>query len=371
MSQLVGQSLIVGVAGHHLTEDEKKFIVQNNIGGVILFARNLDTPAQIRELCLEIQSLSSQQADKAPLFISVDSEGGRVNRFKKPFTQWPPAARLGEIDNPTVSFHFALRMGQELRAVGINLNYAPCVDVFTNPKNTVIGDRAISSDVSKVERHASGLVRGFVKSGIISCAKHFPGHGNTLLDSHFDLPVESADRNRLESLELQPFKKAFRARVDMVMTSHILYENIDPDWPCSLSEIMVTQWLRNELRFRNVIITDDLGMHALTKRYSTEQIAVRSIQAGNDILLYCNEPDAPAVAVDALNKALKDGHLNQAQLQTSRDRVLNLKKERLVDVNPLPLEELADVIGSHDNLRIAEAIANRETPTGLLAESTT
>ncbi len=139
--------------------------------------------------------------------------------------------KLGDLDAPTVSFHFANRMGLEMKAVGINLDFAPCVDIFTNSANTVIGDRSISSDPEMVAKHASALVRGYIKAEIITCAKHFPGHGNTIVDSHEDLPVENLDLKRLEDLELIPFKRTFKSRVDMVMTSHIQFPKIDPDWP--------------------------------------------------------------------------------------------------------------------------------------------
>ncbi|HWU42922.1 MAG TPA: glycoside hydrolase family 3 N-terminal domain-containing protein, partial [Bdellovibrio sp.] len=161
MKSIIGQNMFIGISGHSLTLEEKKFIVEHNIGGICLFGRNVAEPKQVRELCAEIQSLRHQQVDRAPLFIGIDMEGGRVHRLKAPFTLWPPLRRLGDLDAPTASFHFANRMGQEMRAVGINLDFAPCVDIFSNPANTVIGDRAISDDPEKVARHASALVRGY------------------------------------------------------------------------------------------------------------------------------------------------------------------------------------------------------------------
>ena len=203
----VGQLIFIGVSGTSLTLDEKKFIIENNIGGITLFGRNVKDPAQVYDLCKEIQSLSSQMADQAPLYIAVDMEGGRVARCKEPFTQWPPLKRLGDLDSPTLSFEFAEAMGKELHAVGFNVDWAPCLDVFTNPQNTVIGDRAISSDPEMVAKHASGLIRGYQKADIIPCAKHFPGHGNTLADSHHELPIEEKTFDELGALELIPPSK--------------------------------------------------------------------------------------------------------------------------------------------------------------------
>lgn len=368
IGHIIGQHFIIGISGHALTADEKKFIVENNIGGVCLFGRNVADPKQVHDLCAEIQSLRHQQVEKVPLFIGIDMEGGRVHRLKPPFTIWPPLRRLGELDAPTVSFHFANRMGHEMRAVGINLDFAPCVDIFTNPANTVIGDRSISSDPEMVAKHASALVRGYIKADILTCAKHFPGHGNTLVDSHEDLPVEHADFKKLEARELIPFKKSFKSRVDMVMTSHIKFPLIDPEWPVTLSEIFIKQMIREEFRYRGLIITDDLGMKAMTKHYGVEEVPVRALKAGVDLLLYCNDPEVPPVAYEAVLEATAQGSLNLEELEESYRHILDLKKTKIPHPDPLPLAEIMKVVGTPDNLRIAAAIANSQIPEGLLPE---
>jgi beta-N-acetylhexosaminidase len=366
MGKLIGQHLIMGISGHTLTADEKKFIVSNNIGGVVLFGRNVSEPKQVHALCSEIQSLRHQMPDKAPLFIGIDMEGGRVARLKAPFTVWPPLKLLGDLDNATVTFHLSNKMGLELNSVGINLDFAPCVDVFTNPKNTVIGDRSISTDPEMVAKHASALVRGYIKSNIISCAKHFPGHGNTVIDSHEDLPVEDLDMQRLESLELVPFKRSFKARVDMVMTAHILFKNIDPDWPATLSETFLKKILREQCRYRGLIITDDLDMKAMAKHYDRKMIPVRALQAGADLLLYCNEPESPPRAIEGISEALDKGVLKRDQLETSYKRILDLKKEKIAHPDPMPYEDALKIIGCADHQRIAQALAKGEVPAGLL-----
>lgn len=365
---IVGQHFFIGISGQALTSDEKKFIVENNIGGICLFGRNVADPKQVRELCAEIQSLRHLQVEKVPLFIGIDMEGGRVHRLKPPFTTWPALKKLGDLDAPTVSFHFAHRMGQELNAVGINLDFAPCVDVFTNPANTVIGDRSISSDPDMVAKHTSAIIRGYIKSDIITCAKHFPGHGNTLVDSHEDLPIENLDRTRLESCELIPFKKSIKSRVDMIMTSHIKFPQIDPEWPVTLSEIFIKQILRQELRYRGLIITDDLGMKAMTKHYGLTDVPIRALKAGVDLLLYCNEPEAPPQALEAILEALAQGNLNKEDLQTSYQKILSLKKDKITNAEAIPLEELTNIVGHPEHLRIASAIANGKVPEGLLPE---
>lgn len=366
MIDKIGQLLFIGIRGKSLSQEESEFIVKNNIGGVILFARNIESPMQVHALCQEIQATRHKTRDKLPLFIGVDQEGGRVARMKPPFTLWPPLGKVGAIDSTSVAFKFALCMGAELRAVGINTDFAPCVDVYTNPKNEIIGDRALSTDPEQVAKLASALVRGYIKAGIIPCAKHFPGHGNTLADSHEELPIETVDRARLESIELIPFKKVFRARLDMVMTAHIKFSQIDPDWPVTMSEKFLRQMLRQELRYRGLVISDDLDMRALAAHYSVPEIALRSFQAGCDILLYCNKFDHPQIAIDTLMQALKDQKITAQQIDESYNRVVLVKKDMLTHPDPLPLAKANEVVGNELHQRLSDAIRSGTVPADLL-----
>lgn len=367
MTEKLGQLLIIGLRGKELTKEEADFIVNNNIGGVILFDRNLESPIQLHKFCSDIQNLRHKTKDKVPLFISIDMEGGRVARLKPPFTRWPAIGKLGEIDSTSLAFKFALMMGAELRSVGINLDYAPCIDVLTNPKNVLIGDRSLGKDPEEVAKLASALVRGYIKSGVLPCAKHFPGHGNTIIDSHEDLPIEDADMARLQEVELIPFKKAFRARLDLVMTAHIKFPKIDPEWPVTLSKKFIQDLLRKELRYKNLIITDDLDMKALASHYPVEKIPVLAMQAGCDILLYCNIFERPPMALEALKKALKDGQLQAADIEDKYKRVVALKKEFFTQPDPLPLDEAKNIIGHPDHLRLSKAIQDGQIPQDLLA----
>lgn len=367
MRDKIGQLMIIGLRDKTLSQEESEFIVRNNIGGVILFPRNIESPEQLHKLCSSIQALRHKTRDKLPLFISIDMEGGRVARLKEPFTKWPPLARLGQLDSTSLSFKMALSMGEELAAVGINLDFAPCVDTLTNPANKVIGDRSISSDPEVVAKHASALVRGYIKAGVMACAKHFPGHGNTLIDSHEDLPVEESDMERLKSIELVPFKKAFRARLDMVMMAHIRFPKVDPKWPATLSEILIKDLLRKELRYRGLVITDDLDMGALAKNYDREEIPVRAIEAGNDVLLYCNEFDRPEIALNAIERALKSGRLNAKQIDEAYNRIAAVKKEAILKPDPLPWTQAEKQVGSDEHHRLAEGISSGQIPDDLLA----
>ncbi|PIS11859.1 MAG: beta-N-acetylhexosaminidase [Bdellovibrio sp. CG10_big_fil_rev_8_21_14_0_10_47_8] len=360
MNTLIGQHIVIGIAGHSLTEGEKKFIVENNIGGVVLFSRNVADPKQVHTLCQEIQDLRHQMTGKAPLYIAIDMEGGRVARLKAPFTIWPPLKKLGDLDSPTVSFQFSQFMGQELKAVGINLDFAPCIDVFTNPKNTVIGDRSLSSDPEMVAKHASALIRGYIKAEVIPCAKHFPGHGDTIIDSHADLPIENADLERLNTIELVPFKRAFKSKLDMTMTGHIRFPKIDPEWPVTLSEIFLKKVLREDLRYRGLVISDDLDMKALSAHYDKNLIPVRSLQAGVDLLLYCNEPASPPKAIENIAEALSGGRLKRSDLESSYQRILSMKKETIPNPDPLEWDQAIQIIGNPEHFKLSQSISNGE-----------
>ncbi|MEZ4870854.1 MAG: beta-N-acetylhexosaminidase [Bdellovibrionales bacterium] len=370
MNHKLGQLMMIGLEGTTLTPDEAEFMVLNNIGGVCLFSRNYESPEQLYGLCQSIQALQPKMADKAPLFIAVDMEGGRVQRFKEPFTVWPPAWKLGELGSNSMAFRMGQAMGEELRAVGVNLNFSPCIDVLTNPKNQVIGDRALSDDPNKVTTLASGLVRGFIKANIIPCAKHFPGHGNTLADSHEELPVEETSLETLLKRELVPFKKAFRSRLDMVLVAHILFKNIDPDHPVTFSEKFLKQILREDLRYRGLAITDDLDMKALSANYTAEEIPVKALAAGMDMLLYCNDFSKPPIACEALDKALKDKVLGMNAIDESYNRVMEIKKETLAKIPPISLEEAKAIIGSEQSQLVAQAIATGKIPDELATSTT-
>ncbi|MCB0391384.1 MAG: beta-N-acetylhexosaminidase [Bdellovibrionales bacterium] len=358
----IGQLYIIGLQGPELLAEESKFIIENNIGGVILFDRNIVSPQQLHKLCSDIQSLRTKMPDRAPLFISIDMEGGRVQRLKAPFTQWPPLGSFEELDSTSLAFKMTQAMGQELKAVGINLDFAPCIDVLTNPENKVIGDRSAGKDPEHVGKMASALVRGYIKSGVLSCVKHYPGHGNTLLDSHEELPIEDTDLNTLQERELVPFKKAFRARAEMVMTAHIKFPKVDPDWPVTLSEKFIKNILRKDLRFSKIVITDDLDMRALRNHYSIEEIPVRALEADCDMLLYCNEFDVPPQSIEAVEKAIANGRLNSDSINSKYQSVLSLKKRALKDPDPLPFAEAAKIIAHPEHLKIAKAVFNKEIP---------
>ena len=365
MNLPLGQLFFIGIQGPALTPPEADFIVKNDIGGIVLFARNLTTPQDLHKLCGDLQSLRLKTSSKAPFFIAIDMEGGRVHRLKPPFTQWPSAAKVSKLNSTSLAFKFANMMGEELRSIGINVDFAPCVDVLTNPDNVLIGDRSFGSDPEHVSKMASALVRGYIKAGVIACAKHFPGHGNTVIDSHEELPVEAVELATLESRELVPFKKAFRARIDMVMTAHIKYEKIDSALPATLSPVIIQKMLREQLRYRGLVISDDLDMKALSKYFKREEIPVLALNAGCDLLLYCNDFTSPPIGIEAVRKAVQDGKVSPPTIQESLKRVASLKADMLKDAMPRPFAEVSKVVGHPDHLRVAKAINDGIIPEDL------
>lgn len=362
----LGQLFFVGIEGPKLQKHEEDFIVNNDIGGVVLFSRNVEDPKQIYELTTHLQSLSQKQNSQQPLLIGIDMEGGRVHRLKPPFTKWPALKHLGEVDSTSISFRFAQSMGKELNSVGINLDFAPCIDVLTNPKNEVIGDRSISSDPELVSKHASALVRGYIKSDVLPCAKHFPGHGHTFADSHEELPVSEKSLEELKEIDLSPFQKAIRARIDLLMTCHILFKNIDPKYPATLSKTFIQDLLKTEYRYRNLVITDDLDMKALRSHFSQQDIPVLALEAGCDMLLYCNEPESHNIGFESVTKALESKALDVKAIQEKIENVKSFKQKKLTNLTVPSFEESVNIIGHPEHLRLAKAISKGEIPEDLM-----
>lgn len=348
-SQL-GQMFFIGIGGKSLTSEEKDFIVENDIGGIILFSRNVGEPEQVLELTSEIQSLSRLTESKLPFVISIDMEGGRVHRLKKPFTIWPAMRHLGNSDSPQLAFDVGQALARELAAVGINLDYTPCLDVLLNPKNEIIGDRSFGPNQDHVAKMASGLIRGFKKAGVMTCVKHFPGHGYTSIDSHEDLPIDDRSWDKLLNTEAGAYKKVFKSKVEFLMTAHILFKNIDPEFPVTLSEKFLKNYLTDELGYRNLIMTDDLDMKALSKNKSADELTYMAYQAGADIFLFCNEPKSHIKAVESMQDRL--GQLDPDRIQYSFDKILDIKNQLTENWNPPDLS----VIGCDEHQDLAKKL---------------
>jgi len=346
----LGQLIITGISGLALTVEEKEFIESESIGGVILFSHNFDDPAQLAELVNSIQVLRKNY----PLFISVDHEGGRVIRFKKHFTQFPAMYNISSLDSPKLCYQIHAIMAEELSACGVNLNFSPCCDIFNNPLNKVIGDRSFGVDEKTVSKFISSAIRGLQTEGILACAKHFPGHGGTEIDSHDSLPVLKRDLKELNQQELKPFIKAAKSRVELIMMSHIIVEAIDTKRPCSLSD-KCYRYLRDSLKYDNLIITDDMQMGAIINDYSIEESAVLAIKAGADIVMYRDFNNSKK-ALSAIQKAVKTKEINNAVIKEKISRINKCKKENLSAFKPIYIPDVAKKINKKSTQSLLEDI---------------
>jgi beta-N-acetylhexosaminidase len=336
-----GRLAIVGFAGQSAPAELRQLVADFDLGGVIYFSRNVETPEQVAELSREVSALARDW----PFWISVDQEGGRVARLKAPFTEWPPAATLGRSGDPTLAERFARALAAELRAVGINLDYAPVLDVHTNPANPVIGDRALAARAEDVARLGETVIRTLQQSGVAACGKHFPGHGDTSVDSHEALPFVEHDRRRLDAVELVPFRRAIEADVAMIMTAHVMAPVLDERHIGSFSPAIVQRLLKDELRFRGVVVSDDLGMKAVSANTPLPDASVRAIQAGCDALLLCNSTvDEQVAAIEALIRAAESGEISPTRLDDAfkRQHAVKARMRDLLPKRPVGL----DVVGS-------------------------
>ncbi len=322
----IGQMLMVGFEGKSLSEGIAELIIKYRIGGVILFSHNIETPRQISILCHQLQECARSAGHKMPLFISVDQEGGRVSRFKAPFLQFPGSGELGAKDSEELVESNARAIGKELQRIGINLNLAPVLDVNTNPQNPVIGDRAFGADPDMVSRLGVAAIKGFQESGIIPVGKHFPGHGDTCVDSHKELPIVNHGLDRIKEVELRPFSAAIKSGLNAIMTAHVVYSRIDPDYPATLSKRILKGIMREDMGFKGLIITDDLKMKAITKNYNFRDVVVLAVNAGADILLICHDKEREVRGYKELMDGMEKGIISVERVDESVKRILKLKK---------------------------------------------
>ena len=320
--QGIRQMLTVGFEGTSPTPEVRRFLGERGGGGYILFRRNIEDAEQLLALNRELRELSRG----LPSFAMVDQEGGRVMRLRGLGSDVPPMAALGRAGSLRHARRMGELLGREVHAVGFNVDCAPVLDVHSNPDNPIIGDRAFSSDPAEVGRLGAAFIEGMHRSGVLSCGKHFPGHGDTLLDSHLDLPRLEHDRERLDAVELVPFREVFaKAPPSLVMTAHVLYRGVDPERPGTLSPLVTERLLREELGYSGVVVTDDLEMKALADRYSIEAIVEQGLAAGVDVFLICKEEERWLRAEATLERLLVDGAVSPERIQRSVRRIARAK----------------------------------------------
>ena len=353
----MGQLLIAGFNGQQIPAELRSIAREFGLGGVILFARNVVDPEQVAELSFD----AAQLVADLPVWVSVDQEGGRVARLKAPFTEWPPMITLSRSGDTALAVRFARALARELKAVGVTLDYAPVLDILTNPANPVIGERALGQTAHDVARLGGAIIRTLQTEGIAACGKHFPGHGDTSTDSHFELPLVEHPPERLREIEFKPFRAAVDAGVATMMTGHVFVPALDEQRPASLSKRIVTDLLREELHYDGVILTDDLEMKAIVNDYSVPAAAVLAVEAGCDGVLVCSgDHETQAATVEALVHAVEEDRLRFTRVEDALARQRRAKERFLatpVAARPLSGRALGATLGRDEHRAIAEEMA--------------
>ena len=351
-----GRLLMVGFEGAEAPAALIERAREGRIGGVILFARNIESAPQTAALIASLQEAARASPEGLPLLVGIDQEGGRVNRLSADFTTFPAARAFGDAGDPSLAREAARITGAELAAVGVNLNFAPVLDALSNPACAVIGNRAFGASPVLVGRMGAAVIEGLQKARVAACAKHFPGIGGMAPDPHEVLPTSRVLLDDLRACELEPFRRVIGRRPPAcVMAAHALYEEIDASAPASLSPRFMRELLRGELGFGGAAFTDDLDMGAIA---NPAEAALRAIRAGADMALICHSEKAQEEALAAIARALREGDLPAARAAASAARLRSLAQAH----RPLGLEESGErekalkIVGDAAHRRARERI---------------
>jgi beta-N-acetylhexosaminidase len=332
VDEKIGQMIIGGIDGYSYNQQTHSLINEYKIGGFILYANNIKNTSQTVSLLNEMKE--GNKASRIPLFLSVDQEGGNLVRLPKEVVALPSNRQIGKRNDLDFSYEIGQALGTQLNLFGFNMNFAPVLDVDSNPLNPVIGSRSFGADVNVVSRLGLQTMKGLQAKSVVPVVKHFPGHGDTSVDSHLNLPVVNKAREELELLELLPFRMSIENGADAVMVAHILLPEIDAKSPSSMSSPIITNILRNELGFKGVVMTDDMTMAAITKHYEIGEASVNSVKAGSDIIMVAHDYDKISTVVKSLKKAVETGELTEQRIDLSVTRILKLKnKYELQDIS--------------------------------------
>lgn len=304
----------VGFHGQSVTQDLKGLLARG-VGGVVLFARNVGTPAEVLELNRSLKATAAR-----PLLLAVDQEGGQVARLRHGFTEIPPMRAVGATASAALAKELGKVIGRELRAVGFDMNYAPVLDIDTNPQNPVIAARSFGRTPELVTALGLALAAGLQEAGVAACGKHFPGHGDTSQDSHLELPKLPHVRERLEQVELAPFRAAAQAGIASFMTAHVIFEAVDAQHPATMSRGVLTGILREQLGYDGLVVTDDVEMKAIADNYGVNDAVLLGLQAGVDHFLCCHTASLAHEAIDAVVEAVEAGKLSRATLDHATRR---------------------------------------------------
>jgi beta-N-acetylhexosaminidase len=336
---------MIGVPGLALDKETDELIREGHIGGVILFSRNIEDPLQLAALCRDLQSAASKAQD-SPLFLAVDQEGGRVARLKDPFKIFPGNAAIGMDEEPVKrAIEFATVTAKEMKLVGLNMNLAPVVDVQRGEVEKHLAGRSFGEDPEVVAFLGRTVVKHLQKNGIMAVAKHFPGLGRAKVDPHVHLPKINIDLEELERINLPPFAAAIEEGVCGIMTSHAVYPALDPEQPATLSPKVLIEVLRKKMGFRGLTITDDLEMGAIAGDWSVAEGAVKSFQAGADILLICKDQGRVRESLDRMRQAVSKGTLSTERIARSLERIREAKARFLGHREEISLAGVREYFG--------------------------
>ncbi|WP_135666039.1 beta-N-acetylhexosaminidase [Halorhabdus rudnickae] len=331
IEQKVGQLFIAGFEGATPTESIRNLITEYNLGGVIYFSRNIDTPDQVTELSTTLQSIATSEKAKGqqPLLIATDQEGGVVSRLDWG-SQLPSQMMLGACGDADLATRAGAAVGAELRSLGITMNLAPVLDVNNNPDNPVIGVRSFAEDPDVVSELGTAMALGMQSADVLACGKHFPGHGDTATDSHLGLPVVDHDRQRLDSIEFVPFRAAIEGGIDAIMTTHVAFPAItgSAELPATVSKTVQTGLLREQLGFDGLIVTDCLEMDAIAGDIGVAEGAIQAVEAGCDLVMVSHTPQRQRAAIEAVIEAVRAGRISEARIDRSLERILSYKSQR-------------------------------------------
>ncbi|MDQ0340874.1 beta-N-acetylhexosaminidase [Caldalkalibacillus uzonensis] len=354
-----GELFVCGFAGKEVTEEVKTLIHQHRVGGFILFSRNLGTPVEIKRLTTALQREAQSAGYEYPLLICTDQENGIVRRLGEGATLFPGAMLLGATQNPDNAFKVGLATGKELQALGINWNLAPTVDVNNNPLNPVIGVRSYGENPDQVSQFALQAMQGMQAAGVMTTLKHFPGHGDTQVDSHLECPVIEYPLERLEAVELKPFQTCITAGADTVMTAHIYFSALaeEKGCPATLSKEIITGLLRQQLNFDGVITTDCMEMKAIADTVGTVEGSLLALQAGVDLIMISHSYALQLQAMERLRMALHNGEIDAERIRASIRRIKRLKEQYLrweqsIDDSFSPVD-VSVVVGCAEHRRLA------------------
>ena len=323
LDEKIGQIITVGIDGYTINDKTKELIVDKKVGGIILFKDNINDSNQLLQLINNIKDINSK--NKIPLFISIDEEGGRVSRLPKEIKKLPSNEVIGNINDKKLAYDIGKTIGYSLKSFGFNMDFAPVLDINSNSNNKVIGDRSFSSNKNIVANLGVSEINGFKSSNIISVAKHFPGHGDTEVDSHYKLPIINKTLDELKEVEFVPFKNAIKENVPSIMVSHILLPEIDDINPASMSKTIITDILRKDLKFDGLIVTDDMTMVAITNNFDISEACIKSINAGADLLLICHGYETEVEVINNIKDAVDKGIISIDRINESVYRILSLK----------------------------------------------